>query len=81
MGRCGHQGWNEVGQIGDGSTPWALAPVQTLLGDNADLAIGLTSAGPPTVGSPFSYTITVSNAGTLASSGTITVTATLGPDL
>ena len=62
-----------TGDSNDSST----SAVQTINISNADLTLSKTHNGNFTVGTPASYTLTVNNAGSATTSGTITVTDNL----
>lgn len=67
-------GTSIFGQLGNGITSNTPLPAPVLSPDAPDLTIALTDSGPAAIGGTLVNTITVTNAGRSATSGTITVT-------
>jgi uncharacterized repeat protein (TIGR01451 family) len=74
-------GANYQGQLGDEPNTIRLTPVQVIQPGSPDLEIAMTHDGDFTPGDRGVYTLTITNTGLTATTGSVTVTDTLPPGL
>jgi len=74
-------GANYQGQLGDEPNATRLTPVQVIQPGSPDLEVAMSHNGDFTPGARGVYTLTITNTGLTATTGLVTVTATLPPGL